>query len=131
MRRNREAGSSQSSSTVGTLFLLVVGPVIWALHLGAVYGYQSVVCAASVRLPVGEASISSVVIAVTIVALGLLGAFVVSLVPVESALGAASRDPEQRSSQRRIAVGIAFLSGFGVAGAGAAVAFLDVCAHMT
>ncbi len=120
----------QHRSTIGTLMLMVVGPTVWALHLGVLYGYQSVACEVSSRGVLGVASVLPVIVLATLAAGLSLTLFFLFFETFERVLGAANWGPSQSRFQRTVALCLTALSLFGILGAGAASGFLGPCVDL-
>ena len=96
--------------------LCLSGPLVWALHFGAVYGVGHVGCATS--LVGGQAMRAAVVIA-TLAA--LLGAAV---------LFGICRRVQERTFFRPVSLWLLGLSAYGICATGLAAIFLPACAPL-
>jgi hypothetical protein len=97
---------------------MLLGPIVWALHLTAVYGAHALLCAR------GSAAAGVPVIAVATLA---------ALAPLGVAFAALWRAGEAESTQRfqrRVAVLLIVLSAVGIVWAGATVMFVAACAPL-
>jgi hypothetical protein len=64
----------QPRRTIGTLTFILIGPLLWAAHLTAIYGSQSSLCAFDVGVSAGDSNtlVSVLVVVVTLVCIGFL-----------------------------------------------------------
>ena len=128
--RTRQAGASHArGSTAGTILYLLLGPIIWAAHMTAIYFSQSMLCAHGLANSsvAGIDVVPGIVAAATIAALAIL--FAAILLPGSTArIARAAGSPiAERTFHRRIMAALAILSAVGVAWAGLAVIFVQDC----
>lgn len=93
--------------------LCLSGPLLWALHFGAVYGTSHVVCATGI---VNAQSVSVAVIGATVAAFAAL-----------AILFAMAARVQDRTFYRPVSLWLLSLSAFGVLAAGAAAIYLPAC----
>jgi hypothetical protein len=105
-------------SFVGTMFLVLAGPIIWSIHLLVIYGAHAVLCSQSVSGRGAEA----VVGAATLIGLGVLG-----LIAARSPARAFGGKDQTQHFLRTTMLLLALLSAFAVAWAGASIFFLPAC----
>jgi len=116
--------------TVGTLIYILFGPIVWAVHLTIIYGFQSAGCALT-GYSAGFSFYGALGIALVtaIAALKLLAA---ALWPslIERGLGASTWGGELHAGNRTIMRWLAGLSIFAVLASGLAVFIIPVCASL-
>jgi hypothetical protein len=67
-------GSSSNRQGIGTLIFILVGPIVWAVHLTLIYGSQSSLCAFNPSEDRGENSVVvAVILLVTAVSIAVVG----------------------------------------------------------
>lgn len=121
---NRRNGASEPLA--GTLFYILLGPIVWAIHLTVVYLGHTLLCALGVSsgaLAPGVATLS--VLIVTVVALIALTIAVLAASSRGRALD--DRGSEATFFRDRVMMALALLSGFGVAWEGASALIIDPC----
>ena len=119
------AGSASDASMIGTTAYLFFGPTIWALHLFAMYGPQSLFCARG--LP--EAVAPTVAGATLLCVLPLLWA-IVAPHSLARLLRAGGRSGRQGSFLAGVTRLLSVLSLFGVLAGGATLFVLPACSGL-
>jgi hypothetical protein len=115
---------AQVPSFVGTTAFCLVGPLVWAIHFGVVYGVHHVACRST---QISGRSIELVVLLASGVALAFLAAAALMPTPLAHAL----RAWHGRGKLAEFLVGtmrlLALLSMFGIGWAGSAALYLSAC----
>ncbi|SFO36145.1 hypothetical protein [Nitrosospira briensis] len=67
-------GSSSNHQGIGTLIFILVGPIVWTLHLILIYGSQSSICAFNLSADRSEENaVVAIVLVATIVCVAVVG----------------------------------------------------------
>lgn len=114
------------ASAIRTLIYIAFGPLIWALHLTAVYGAHALLCARGIAPAVALA----VVLGVTAVALVLLASAIAVPRSARWIVRIGAEDGGDGGFHDRLMRLLAALSAFGVAWAGAAAVIVPACAQL-
>lgn len=120
-----------SGSTLGTIAFLLLGPIVWAVHFGALYGVQSVACAVASSGGAARPWIIAFILVATIIALAVLGASLARPRHFEALLHARTWPEHQLAFQRRAMRVLVILSVFAVAAPATALPIIDACAVAT
>lgn len=120
MKPNTHNG--RTPTITGTLAFMLLGPILWALHLTAIYGSQSLLCARGMAGPVPD-----LIFAATAVTLGLMAVCLLAPERLRAAMRASGWPPEQQYFHERVAMLLHILSAFGVAAAGAGAFLVGPC----
>lgn len=113
-------------SMAGTFVYVLFGPVVWALHLTAIYGAQLLCAGASTNADI----IVPIVVGATAAALALLTATIWRPGLAGRPLGVCTRSSDERQFLDRLMRLLAALSIPGVAWAGATAFILEPCAPL-
>lgn len=122
MTDRTDTTSRRADTAAGALLYLLLGPILWAGHLTAIYGTQSVLCAKA-----AADAVPAIIAVVTALALALIAVAV--LAPSRTArlfAGSAWSESTQRF-MRNAMVTLALLSAFGIAAQGAIALFIPTC----
>lgn len=124
MTEESSRARDDSSSTAGTFVFVLLGPIVWALHLAVVYGMQISCAAAASRPSIGET-----------LALAVLGATAAALAFLAVAAWrshAAARMLRVRASRflERVMRLLILLSVVGIAWVGTAALVLPACLQL-
>jgi hypothetical protein len=118
----------QTQSAPGTIVYVLLGPIVWAIHFGAIYFFQSLMCAREIAFDtVGNLDGQLMIVAATVAALAIVAAFVLAPERVAVAVKAASAGSDQRAFQTRLMRLLALLSAVGIAFAGWAAILIPSC----
>lgn len=121
-RKQGKQRSGRGRSTVPTLIYLLFGPSVWGLHLLAIYGPQSLLCARGL-----DGAVAPLVGAATLICVLLLLAALLAPGRLGQLLRATGWPEAQRSFNEGVVRVLAVLSLFGVLAGGATVLFLPAC----
>jgi hypothetical protein len=67
-------GPSSNRQGIGTLIFILVGPIVWAVHLTLIYGSQSSLCAFNLNEDRGENSaVVAIILLVTALSIAVVG----------------------------------------------------------
>jgi hypothetical protein len=67
-------GPSSNRQGIGTLIFILVGPIVWAVHLTLIYGSQSSLCAFNLNEDRGESSaVVAIILLVTALSIAVVG----------------------------------------------------------
>jgi hypothetical protein len=113
-------------SSLSALVRLVLAPSVWALHLGAVYGGHTVLCAVWGRQGAHPAAAYWLIAVATAAALAVLAASTVGLHAARRQRTPASVTDVERF-RHRLAVLLAILSAIAIAWTGAAAVVIPAC----
>lgn len=116
------------ASAVRMLAYMLFGPIVWALHLTAVYGSHALLCARGATQAVLGLSLPAfAVLAATAAALALLVVAIFAPGALRRIARIPDSDGRERGFQDRLAALLAVLSAFGVIWAGATALLLPAC----
>ena len=110
-------------SSAGTIFYILIGPIVWAAHFAVLYFVQSMLCAHGTA----ERFVPIIIGAATLVAILQLAA--APLLPRTTAgmFRASGWDAEAHAFHVRVMTGLAILSAAGVVWAALPALLLDSC----
>jgi hypothetical protein len=125
-------GSSANRQGIGTLIFILVGPIVWTLHLILIYGSQSSLCAFNLSADKsGEnATVVAIVLVATIVCVAAVGFSAIRVSFVHTLIARADPPAEQMGfivTIMRILAGLSILAMF-YAGLGAVI--LPACEQL-
>jgi hypothetical protein len=106
-----------------TILYIAFGPLVWGLHLAAMYGPQALLCARGLSGGVALVVAGSTLPAVAVLAFALLAPATLA-----RAMAAGGWPEPQQRFIRMLMLALSALSLFGVAAAGAAALILPACA---
>ncbi|SOD41863.1 hypothetical protein [Nitrosovibrio sp. Nv4] len=71
----RRTGSRSNLQGMGTLVFMLVGPIVWTVHLTLIYGSQSLLCALNLGedRSAGNAAIIAIILVATAVCIAAVG----------------------------------------------------------
>lgn len=116
-------------SMLGTFIYLLIGPIVWAFHLAAIYGSQ-LLCAVSQSGLFGTRLISSIVIAATVAALAPLAAAAWRPRAMARLLRVCTRSDKEIRFLDRVMRLLVTLAVAGIAWAGATALVIPPCAQL-
>ncbi len=130
--QNGETRTGAQPSTAGTIFYLLIGPIVWSAHLTALYFSQSMLCAhrlAELTIA-GVGVVPFIIVTATAVALAMLIAAMLAPAALERLANASGGSRSEMAFRRRVMMALAILSATGVAWAGATILMLPTCAQL-
>lgn len=111
---------------VWALFYILLGPIVWALHLTLVYLGHTLLCA----LGVSSGALAPVVVSFSVIIITAIALIVLAV----AVIGAKSRERALNDCgspgmffRNRVMMALALLSGFGVAWEGAGALIIEPC----
>lgn len=66
-------GPSSNRQGIGTLIFILVGPIVWAVHLTLVYGSQSSLCAFNLEDRGENSAVVAIILLVTTMSIAVVG----------------------------------------------------------
>lgn len=120
------------SSLFGTALYMLTGPLLWALHMTAVYGSHTLLCTVEVKQPMlwGASPSAVAIMAATLVAVAFLAVFIAARQRMAKAMRIPQADEPQRAFLDGLMLWLGFLSIAGIVWSGATVMVLDACAQL-
>ena len=125
----RPHGTDRGSFT-GTTIYLLLGPIVWAVHLLVIYGPQPTLCMAVAAAAFGPWTINIFVFVATAAAVLVTAVPMVRPAMVRRLLRASSRGESETQFQDRAMRLLCLLSIVGMIWAGAAAALIAPCLPM-
>ena len=125
----RRTGPARSSS-IGTLLYVMLGPIVWAAHLGVIYAFQSVACAVARDAVMADKAteLSAFVIAgATLVAFAALCLCAVFRYRAAALFGAAAWPEIQQRAHASMMRSLVLLSAFAVAAQAGVALLVPTC----
>jgi hypothetical protein len=114
------------------MLCLLFGPIVWAVHLTAIYASHAALCARGTAdfVSTDIDAPMSIVIVTTVLALVVMTGAVLMLRTATRKAGAIGQPDEERSFHCRVTVSLIMLSALAVVWAGAAAAVIPACAPL-
>lgn len=118
------AGTTRGRSTAGTIFYILLGPLLWAAHFTLIYFMQSMLCA---HQAAGGGAVPAVVGGATILFLAAAGAALAAPRRAQAAMGAAGWPAAEAGFHTTLMRLLALLSAAGILWAGLAALVIPDC----
>ena len=124
MTRQTTTEHGPGGSTAGTIFYILLGPILWAAHFTLIYFAQSMLCAHGLA---GSGVVPTIVGIATLVVLGAIGAALLSPHAVRRLMHAGGWSDAELAFHTRLMMGLAVLSAAAIAWAGLAAVVIPSC----